>query len=119
VILASKGTITQAGLIDVHGGAGGPEGTFFAPGGGGAGGIVHLFAPEITHTGTETLTAGAQGTGIAAITANPRGAGGSGGSSGGSPGVGAQITAANAITINAAPGAGHAFTSLLDPTALF
>ncbi|MEO8845393.1 MAG: hypothetical protein ABI591_15470 [Kofleriaceae bacterium] len=119
VILASKLSIAQSGTIDVTGGAGGPSSASFAPGGGGSGGIVHLLAPAITHTGSETLVAGVQGTVTTAVSTNPRGAGSSGGSTGGLPGVGAGLDTTNAIIAGTAGTAGQSASSLLDPSALF
>ena len=59
------GCIASTGL---RGGAGGASSTSYAAGGGGGGGIVHLLAPVITHTGTEVLAFGAQGTTTIAVT---------------------------------------------------
>src|SRR5262245_488799 len=67
VLLASKGSVTNAAgaLIDVRGGPGAPAGTCAGPGGGGGGGIVHLISPTIVNDGTVLMdggTAGANGT---------------------------------------------------------
>jgi hypothetical protein len=119
VVLASKVSIAQSGNIDVSGGGGGPSSVSFAAGGGGSGGIVHLFAPAVTHTGTETLDPGPQGTTTIATTTTPRGAGASGGSTGGLPGSGNGLDTAEAVVAGVAGTAGQTYTSLFDPSALF
>ena len=120
VVLASMTQVTQAGAIDVGGGAGGASTAYSASGGGGAGGVVHLFAPAIADGGGEVLTGGAAGSGSAAlITSDPRLGGGAGGASCGWAGDGGYIQG-NGATGIAYPGFhGCVLQTQVDPTALF
>jgi len=119
VILASMTEITQAGTVDVHGGAGGPSSAYFAPGGGGGGGFVHFVAPSVTDTGTQNVSAGTQGTGSGTLSASPRAAGSGGGAGGGYGGAGADIDSSNTIVAESGGEGGYVFVSHQDPTALF
>jgi hypothetical protein len=123
VLLASPGSITQAGQITARGGNGTTTGLAFnaGAGGGGGGGIVHLLAPTITTTGGTVDVSGGNGQAGAAGSSGSRTSGAGGGACGGNGGPGGGITAdpGNEFSASGNGGAGYSLQSTVDPTALF
>jgi hypothetical protein len=122
VILASRGTVSNAGpaTISAHGADGFDSTASDGAGGGGGGGIVHLLAPTIVSDGTVTVDGGAAGAAGAAasVTSNPRSAGGGGGACGGNGGSGGAVSTAGTPGSAEAGHTGHFLQSHVDPTAL-
>lgn len=121
IVLATPGTVTQAGTITANGGDGAPSGTFAGPGGGGGGGIVHLLAPSIAATGTISVAPGVGGTPGAAksVSINPLQGGGGGGACGGNGGRGGDVNPPGTPQAPGPASAGYFLQTLADPTSLF
>lgn len=121
VVLASPTQVTNAGTIQARGGAGQDSDGNEGPSGGGGGGIIHLLAPAVDDAGTEDVSGGAAGAQGApgSVTADPRSGGGGGGGSGGNGGAGGGVNTAGNPAEASAGGAGFAFVTHVDPTALF
>ena len=123
VILASRGTVSNAGpaSISAKGGDGAPSGPSDGAGGGGGGGIVHLLAPAIVNDGTVTVDGGVAGAAGAAasVTNNPRSGGGGGGSCAGNGGNGGSVSTAGNPGSAVAGVAGYFLQTQADPTAFF
>ena len=123
VILASRGTVSNAGpaSISAIGGVGADSTALDGAGGGGGGGIVHLVSPTIVSDGTVTVDGGAAGAAGAAasVTSNPRSAGGGGGASGGNGGSGGSVSTAGTPGPAQSGAAGYFLQTHADPTALF
>ncbi|MBX7139079.1 MAG: hypothetical protein K1X83_13980 [Oligoflexia bacterium] len=117
VTLASMTSVSNAGLIDVHGAKGSDGELYAAPGGGGGGGIVNLFAPIVSNQGQVNISGGLPGAAITDAYPELRISGGAGGSSGGSGGSGATVLNSGSVAA-AAGGAGHLLITTADPSAL-
>jgi hypothetical protein len=132
VILASPGSIVQAGAIRARGGAGGDNGDNnwinigHGAGGGGGGGFVHLISPTIDDAGgTVDVAGGAAGAhGFAdSIDSTVWQGGAAGGACRGMGGGGGNVSVGAAghgtPTAAYAGGAGEYLKTVVDPTPLF
>lgn len=101
VILASRGTIGNGGIIRANGGNGSAgwdgDGIGSGGGGGGGGGIVRLVAPTIITAGTVEVNAGAAGANAGTGTLRDGGSGGACGGNGGLSGGTARVAQAGTL----------------------
>ena len=119
IILASPGTITNSGTLNVQGGDGGNSSIEVGSGGGGGGGVIHLISPVVNSAGTIVITGGSPGLDTTPVTNTLRSGGGGGGASGGNGGIGSDVSSTNTVTGGVAGSDGRNFTTLADPTGLF
>lgn len=127
IILASKTSITQSGVVQVIGGAGGDSKINSAAGGGGGGGLVHLLAPNVSTTGGSILaTGGNAGSTSVLVSASVRSAGGGGGAGiAAAGGLGCTLSSAAQGSVQtdcgngAAPGAALPLITRADPSSFF
>ncbi len=120
VILASAGTLENAGTIQARGADGSDSAINTAAGGGGGGGIVHLIGPDVSNEGGANIVGGLAGSSGAAgsVTGNPRSGGGGGGACGGNGGLGGTVNGANDPDPAEDGGVGHVLVTESDPATM-
>ncbi len=119
IILASKDSVQNTGLISANGGKGGNSWDTGGAGGGGGGGIVELIAPNITNTGLISVAGGQVGSTSNTTTSFYRFGGGGGGGSGGDGGKGMNVAANGTQSGGTAGSLGVTIINITDPTAFF
>ncbi len=119
VVLASKTSVQQEGMLTAKGSGGMSQNQNVGAGGGGGGGIVHLIAPSLSGFGEVHVEGGAAGFTNTIGPSNRYFGGGGGGACGGSGGVGAGFDQGGMMIAPGMGSTGHFFETQTDPTALF
>lgn len=120
VVLASRTSVANNGLISAQGANGNSSSTVTGAGGSGGGGLVHLAAPSIL-PGSISVAAGTPGMAGAAmsVTNAQRSGGGGGGACAGFGGPGGDVTIIGTPTSAVSGTSGVVVTSMFDPIAMF
>lgn len=120
VVLASRTSVANNGLISAQGANGSDSSSQSGAGGGGGGGIIHLAAPSI-NVGTCSVSAGLQGVagGAGSVSNSLRSGGGGGGACAGYGGTGGHVSTLGTPTAAGSGTVGVIVTSMFDPTAMY